>query len=135
MKRILLILLILSVLCAAGCTQAPATEESAAPPVTEMTEGGIPQDLPGVWTSANAGKLMMSETITFGEDGSLMVTGTYEGSDMGTIYGTYRVVFNTIFCDITEGTTPFQVSYSFRIDGRELVLTDDDGDATYLRTS
>ena len=134
MKRLLIILLLLSVLCAAGCRQTPATE-TAAPPDTELTEGGIPQELPGVWTSASAGKLMMSETITFGEDGSLMVTGTYEGSDMGTIYGTYRVVFNTIFCDITEGTTPFSVSYSFYIDGRELVLTDDDGDATYLRTS
>ncbi len=134
MKRLLILLLILSVLCAAGCSQTPAAETTEAP-VTELTEGGIPQDLPGVWTSANAGKLMMSETITFGEDGSLMVTGTYEGSNMGTIYGTYRVVFNTIFCDITEGTTPFSVSYAFHIDGRELVLTDDDGDATYLRTS
>ena len=134
MKRLLILLLLLSVLCAAGCKQTPATEPTEAP-VTELTEGGIPQDLPGVWTSANVGKLMMSETITFGEDGSLMVSGTYEGSNMGTIYGTYRVVFNTIFCDITEGTTPFSVSYAFRVDGRELVLTDDDGDATYLRTS
>ena len=134
MKRILIVLLILSILCATGCAKTPATESTAAP-VTEPIENAIPQELPGVWTSANAGKLMMSETITFGEDGSLTVTGIYEGSDMGTIYGTYRVVFNTIFCDITEGTTPFQVSYAFRIDGRELVLTDDDGDATYLRTS
>ena len=134
MKRLLITILLLSLLCAAGCagTQTP---ETAAVPATELTEGGIPQELPGVWTSADAGKLMMSETITFGEDGSLSVSGTYQGGNLGTIYGTYRVVFNTIFCDITEGTTPFQVSYAFRIDGRELVLTDDDGDATYLRTS
>ena len=134
MKRLLIALLVLSVLCAAGCT-ATTEPEPTEVSVTGMPESAIPQELPGVWTSASAGKLMMSETITFGEDGSLMVTGIYEGSDMGTIYGTYRVVFNTIFCDITEGTTPFQVSYAFRIDGRELTLTDDDGDATYLRTS
>lgn len=134
MKRCLIAILLLAVLCAIGCTQTPAPEATEMS-VTGLPESGIPQDLPGVWTSANAGKLMMSETITFGEDGSLTVTGTYEGSSMGTIYGTYRVVYNTIFCDITEGTTPFQVSYAFRIDGRELTLTDDDGDATYLRTS
>ena len=135
MKRLFILLLLLALLCAVGCKQEAQPPESTAAPVTQPIENAIPQELPGVWTSANAGKLMMSETITFGEDGSLMVTGTYEGSDMGTIYGTYRVVFNTIFCDITEGTTPFQVSYAFHIDGRELVLTDDDGDATYLRTS
>lgn len=134
MKRLMIAILLLSVLCAAGCGKAPQ-EESAAPPVTELPAEGIPQELPGVWTSADAGKLMMSETITFGEDGDLEVTGTYEGNDMGTIYGTYRVVGNTIFCDITGGSAPFQVSYAFRIDGRELTLTDDDGDATYLRTS
>lgn len=134
MKRLLTVLIILSVLCAVGCTQAAPPETTEAH-VTELTEGGIPQELPGVWTSANAGKLMMSETITFGEDGSLEVTGTRDGVDSGTIYGTYRVVFNTIFCDITNGVTPYQVSFSFHIDGRELTLTDDDGDATYLRTS
>ena len=135
MKRLLIFLILLSVLCAAGCTQAPEAETTAAVPVMETQENAIPQELPGVWTSANAGKLMMSETIIFGEDGSLEVTGTYEGSNMGTLYGTYRVEHNYILCKITEGATPFQVSYAFRIDGRELVLTDDDGDATYLRTS
>lgn len=135
MKRLFILLLLPALLCAVGCKEQAQTPESTAAPVTAPIENAIPQELPGVWTSADAGKLMMSETITFGEDGSLMVTGTYEGSDMGTIYGTYRVVFNTIFCDITEGTTPFKVSYAFRIDGRELTLTDDDGDATYLRTS
>lgn len=134
MKRLLIALLLLSVLFAAGCRQTTARESTAAP-VSEQPEYVIPQELPGVWTSANIGKLMMSETITFGEDGSLEVSGTYEGSDMGTIYGTYRVMGNTIFCDITEGVAPFKVSYAFHIDGRELVLTDDDGDATYLRTS
>ncbi|MBQ6430275.1 MAG: hypothetical protein IJJ99_00125 [Oscillospiraceae bacterium] len=134
MKRLIAAILLLAMLCAAGCgTTTP--KESTAAPDPSLPEEGIPQDLPGVWTSANAGKLMMSETITFEEDGYLTVTGTYEGGDLGTIYGTYRVIGNTIFCDITRGTTPYQVSYAFHIDGRELVLTDDDGDATYLRTS
>lgn len=135
MKRFLIAIALLSVLLAVGCAQTPPTTESTAAPVTELPEASVPQELPGVWASADAGKLMMSETITFGEDGSLTVSGVYQGSDMGTIYGTYRVVGNTIFCDVTEGTTPFKVSYAFRIDGRELVLTDDDGDARYLRTS
>lgn len=135
MKRLLTAILLLSVLFAAGCDRTAVQESTAAEPVTEQTEEAIPQELPGVWTSANAGKLMMSETITFGEDGSLTVSGVYQGSDMGTIYGTYRVIGNTIFCDVTGGTTPFKVSYAFRIEGRELTLTDDDGDATYLRTS
>lgn len=135
MKRLLIAILLLSVLLTVGCGGEimQETMETAFP--SEPSEFAIPQELPGVWTSADAGKLMMSETITFGEDGSLTVSGTYEGSDMGTIYGTYRVEHNRILCDITGGTTPYQVSYAFRIDGRELVLTDDDGDATYLRTS
>ena len=135
MKRLLIAILLLAVLFSAGCSKAPTQETAATEIASEQTEYAIPQELPGVWASADAGKLMMSETITFGEDGSLTVSGTYEGSDMGTIYGTYRVEHNRILCDITGGTTPYQVSYAFRIDGRELVLTDDDGDATYLRTS
>lgn len=135
MKRLLIAILLLSVLFAAGCSTSPTQETAVTEAPSEPSEFAIPQELPGVWTSADAGKLMMSETITFGEDGSLTVSGTYEGSDMGTIYGTYRVEHNRILCDITGGTTPYQVSYAFRIDGRELVLTDDDGDATYLRTS
>ena len=148
MKRFLIALVLLAVLCAAGCgteTQDPAasgqnpiadrTQGDPAPSDASLPEEGIPQELPGVWSSADAGKLMMSETITFGEDGDLTVTGTYQGGDMGTIYGTYRVVGNNIFCSITGGTTPYEVTYAFRIDGRTLVLTDDDGDATYLRTS
>lgn len=142
MKRLLCCLLLLCALFA-GCETAadPAESSTRAPSETPQTlpaasgEPEIPQDLPGVWVSADAGKLMLSETITFGEDGSLTVSGAYQGGDAGTVYGTYRVEFNRILCSITEGTTPFDVSYQFRIDGRELILTDDDGEARYLRTS
>ena len=119
-------------LSAAGFSRRARNETTALLPETVFS---VPQDLPGVWVSADAGKLMLSETITFGEDGSLTVSGTYQGSDAGTVYGTYRVEYNRILCSITGGTTPFDVSYQFRIDGRELILTDDDGEAHYLRTS
>ena len=142
MKQLLCCLLLLCVLFV-GCetaadsaessTQIPSEAPQTLPDASDEPE--IPQDLPGVWVSADAGKLMLSETITFGEDGSLTVSGTYQGSDAGTVYGTYQVEYNRILCSITGGTTPFDVSYQFRIDGRELILTDDDGEAHYLRTS
>ena len=142
MKQLLCCLLLLCVLFV-GCetaadsaessTQIPSEAPQTLPDASDEPE--IPQDLPGVWVSADAGKLMLSETITFGEDGSLTVSGTYQGSDAGTVYGTYRVEYNRILCSITGGTTPFDVSYQFRIDGRELYLTDSDGEAHFLRVS
>ena len=135
MKRWLCLILLLALFPMAGCAEAPVDETAEASATVSETVFSVPQDLPGVWVSADAGKLMLSETITFGEDGSLTVSGTYQGSDAGTIYGTYRVEFNRILCSITGGATPFDVSYQFRIDGRELILTDDDGEARYLRTS
>ena len=135
MKRWLCLILILGLLTAVGCSEAAPSEsleESSAPPETVFS---VPQDLPGVWVSASEGQLMLTETITFYENGDLTVSGTYQGTDSGTIYGTYTVSDNQIFCDITAGTTPFKVTYTFCIDGRELILTDADGDAHYLRTS
>ena len=134
MKRVLpLFLAVLLLLTACGKKQ--KTPETSGVPTVPSTQYGIPQDLPGVWVSADEGKLAMSETITFYENGEMEVFAVYRGEKTATIYGTYRVQFNTIFCDITVGTEPFSVSYSFRVDGRELTLTDDDGDAHYLRTS
>lgn len=135
MKRWLCLILILGLLTAGGCSEAAPSESveaSSAPPETVFS---VPQDLPGVWVSASEGQLMLTETITFYENGDLTVSGTYQGSDSGTIYGTYYVDNDQIFCDITAGTTPFKVTYTFRIDGRELILSDADGDAHYLRTS
>ena len=135
MKRWLCLILILGLLTAVGCSEAApseSVEESSAPPETVFS---VPQDLPGVWVSASEGQLMLTETITFYENGDLTVSGTYQGSDSGTIYGTYYVDNDQIFCDITAGTTPFKVTYTFRIDGRELILSDAEGEAHYLRTS
>ena len=85
MKQLLCCLLLLCVLFV-GCetaadsaessTQIPSEAPQTLPDASDEPE--IPQDLPGVWVSADAGKLMLSETITFGEDGSLTVSGTYQ---------------------------------------------------------
>ena len=135
MKRWLCLILLLALLPMAGCAEAPVDETAEASATVSETVFSVPQDLPGVWVSASEGQLMLTETITFYENGDLTVSGTYQGSDAGTVYGTYRVEYNRILCSITGGTTPFDVSYQFRIDGRELILTDDDGEAHYLRTS
>ena len=135
MKRWLCLILILGLLTAVGCSEAAPSEsleESSAPPETVFS---VPQDLPGVWVSASEGQLMLTETITFYENGDLTISGTYQGSDSGTIYGTYYVDNDQIICDITAGTTPFKVTYTFCIDGRELILSDAEGEAHYLRTS
>ena len=134
MKRLLCLILVFILLLCAGCSETAQTEPSTET-AAEETVFSVPQDLPGVWTSASEGELKLYETITFSENGDLTISGTYQGSDAGTIYGTYRVDGNRIFCDITDGAEPFQVTYDFRIDGRELILTDAEGEARYLRTS
>ena len=139
MKRVLICCLLC--LLFYGCSgKAASTPSEAAPQESSVSEEipqeePIPQELPGVWVSASAGERNMIETITFAEDGSLTVHLDYEGSDYSTVYGTYRVREGKLICDITEGTAPFQKEYTFRIDGRELYLTDEDGEAHYLRNS
>ena len=130
MKRILSVLL--ACLLLAACGEEIKETESVS---TEPTALTIPEDLPGVWVSADAGELDMIETITFYENGDLSVSSVYRGSDMGTIYGTYGVFGHTIYCEITQGTNPYEVQYEYLLDGRELTLMDDDGPAHYLRTS
>lgn len=135
MKRLLLCCLLCLLLC--GCGESALQEPSAAEPTPQesLSAEPIPQDLPGVWVSASGGERNMIETITFGEDGSLIVHLDYEGSDYSTVFGTYCIKDGKLVCDITEGTTPFQKEYTFRIDGRELYLTDEDSEAHYLRNS
>ena len=141
MKRVLICCLLCLLLC--GCSGKAASNPadpqgssaSESIPQESSVPESIPQELPGVWVSASAGERNMIETITFGENGSLMVHLDYEGSDYSTVYGTYCIRDGKLVCDITEGATPFQVEYAFRIDGRELYLTDEDGEAHYLRNS
>lgn len=133
MKYFTVLLLVVSLLLCVGCEKQPAQTE----PSTEPTQSSytIPSELLGIWVSADGGDREMIERLYFYEDGSLIVELDYEGEPYGSLYGTFSVEGHTIHCDITEGTTPYQVSYDYRIDGRELILTDDDGPATYLRTS
>lgn len=133
MKRVLICCLLCLLLC--GCSGQAVPQPTETESRVSSAAEPIPQDLPGVWVSASAGERNMVETITFGDDGSLMVHLDYEGSDYSTVYGTYQIREGKLVCDITEGAAPFQVEYTFRIDGRELYLTDKDGEAHYLRNS
>ena len=89
----------------------------------------------GVWASAHEGERGMVERLYFYESGELKIELDYEGSLYATLYGDYRVGDHSVLCSITEGASPYAVSYDYRIDGRTLILTDDDGPAEYLRTS
>lgn len=126
MKKILWILL--SVVLLVGCA-AKEPAETTEPPTL------IPQDLVGTWVSADPGELDMVETIVFSQDGSFSVQCDYHGEDAGTIYGTFTTELDRLICSITGGTTPYAAEYTFRVDGRELVLTRDGSDAHYLKNS
>ena len=134
MKKLIVCLCLVLLLCA-GCGKESSTPTTDPSVTTTTTAIFIPTELLGSWVSATGGELEMVETITFFEDGSITVSAVYHGTDAGTIYGTYTVQGHSIYCAITEGTTPFSVVYDFRIDGRELTLTDADGPAHYLRVS
>ena len=139
MKYFCLILSVFALLCFAGCA------EEALPPVSEAEPSStaasteevmtLPQELLGVWVSADEGERQMVETISFCEDGSMTVELKYQGSDYGKLYGTCTLEGHRLICSITDGASPYTVEYEFRIDGRMLILTDDDGPAEYLRTS
>ena len=136
MKQLIFCLCLVLLLCTAcGTTQSttPTTVTTTEPTTTSTPF--IPTELLGTWASARGGELEMVETITFFEDGSLSVNAVYQGQDAGTIYGTYTVIGHSIHCAITQGTTPFSVVYDFRIDGRELTLTDEEGTSQYLRVA
>lgn len=129
MKRLLLSIFLLLALLCVGChgasTPTDAPEESL----------GLPQDLIGTWVSADPGELDMVETITFEDDGTMTVSCTYQGKDAGTIRGTCVLSEGRLLCSITEGSSPYSVTYSFQVDGRELLLTDAEHTAQYLRAS
>lgn len=135
-KTCVLLLLCLCLLLWAGCEDKNAQESSdnaqSDAPSTELV---IDQALLGVWVSADEGERNMVESLYFYENGSIVIELLYEGDPYGTLYGSYTVDGHNLLCDITEGTTPYKVNYEYRIDGRMLTLTDDDGPANYLRTS
>lgn len=137
MKRILLLLSLLALLLTWGCgtNETQSTMPSQTEPDFSQELMALPQELLGVWVSADEGERDMVETISFFEDNSLTVALKYQGEDYGMLYGYCTIEGHRLTCHIQEGTTPYTVEYEFRIDGRMLILTDDDGPAEYLRTS
>ena len=69
------------------------------------------------------------------QHGTVTVRLDYEGSLYGVLSGSFYVEGHSVVCHITEGASPYDVTYEYRVDGRELYLTDDDGVAHYLRNS
>ena len=146
-KTLFALLLIFCLLLCAACDVENAQESSPTAQISgnqgsdaEIISSSdalavIDPELLGVWVSADEGEREMVERLYFYEDGSLIIELDYEGNPYGTLYGSYTVDGHSLLCDITEGTTPYQVTYGYRIDGRVLTLTDDDGPADYLRTS
>ena len=132
MKRIFILLVVLAVLCT-GCGKKSA--EPAEETTAEATVVGAPQDLIGSWVSATAGKNGYTENITLGEDGYISVELFQEGESQQMISGTYYVKDAVIYYSITEGTAPYEGTFAFRVDGRELFLDDSDGTAHYLRNA
>ncbi len=141
-RRFLLPLLILALLFLWACdNNAQNPSESAQFSENDSSQQGISQEfvadeaLLGVWVSADEGERQMVETLYFYENGEMIIELDYQGAPYGTLYGTYSIDGHSLVCDITEGTAPYAVTYEYRIDGRMLILTDDDGPAEYLRTS
>lgn len=137
MKKMLCLLLALltAALLLAGCA---ARKDAAGDATTaESAADGIPQDLVGVWVSANTGEDQIRETITFNDDGTMSVSAEYRGQDAGTISGTFTVKGSVLTCDIDRNASgAFTRVYTFVVDGRELTLDySEKGPVKYLRVS
>lgn len=142
MKRfwtILAVMLLFCMFCFGACAENTPTPTETSEPTSTVAPSfdlaGVPENLIAMWRSADAGELDMVETISFEDDGSIFVHCTYQGADVGTIYGTYYVAGDRICCDMTSDGQPYTVEYQFILDGRELTLQDDDGPAHYIRVS
>ncbi|MBQ4565085.1 MAG: hypothetical protein IJA48_01935 [Oscillospiraceae bacterium] len=139
MKYFCLLLSVFALFCFTGCSEEAlppvSAEDTASTEVSTQEIMTLPRELLGVWVSADEGERNMVETISFFEDGSMTVELKYQGSDYGKLYGSCTLEGHRLICSITDGASPYTVEYEFRIDGRMLILTDDDGPAEYLRTS
>lgn len=136
MKRMIAVLMILATVVCVGCSKDQKSKPAEATDPTATTlPVQLPRGLEGEWMSASAGERGYTESIVFGEDGSLSVSSLKDGVVQQTIYGTFYVDGNKIVFHITEGTTPYESEFQYTLDGRELYLIDDDGMAHYLRTS
>jgi hypothetical protein len=141
MKKLLFFTLLLALLLV-GC----GTKKTLPPVETILTEAEpqtstvletspTPDMLLGMWRSLDPGELDMVETIEFSQDGNISVNCVYQGKDAGTIYGTYYVMGEFLHCDMFANGAPYIIDYRFELDGRELVLYDNDGAAHYIKVS
>ena len=139
MKRLLILLALLALLLTAcGKKETPVVipaEPADANRVTEALTEAVPPMLIGAWRSLDPGELDMVETIEFFEDGNMSVNCTYQGQDAGTIYGTYTITNGILHCDMVANGAPYIIDYQFLIDGRELILTNEDNEANYIKVS
>ena len=140
MKRLWILCLLLSLLLV-GCGNKSTPVPTVIPAETEATTtvfetSPVPEMLIGTWRSVDPGELDMVETIEFTADGMISVSCTYQGSDAGTIYGTYYTVGETLHCDMTSSNgDPYILDYRFEIDGRELALRSNSKTAHYIKVS
>ncbi len=135
MKKLWILFLLLTLLLTGCGKTTPTPPVETVPPESTTETSPVPPMLIGAWRSLDPGELDMVETIEFFEDGSISVNCTYQGKDAGTIYGTYYIMEEFLHCDMTANDAPYILDYRFEIDGRELVLYDDDGAANYIKVS
>ena len=135
MKKLLILFLLLLLLLTACGKKDPVPPVETVLPESTVETTPVPPMLIGMWRSLDPGELDMVETIEIFKDGNITVSCTYQGQDAGTIYGTYYVTGDFLHCDMTANGTPYIIDYRFEIDGRELVLYDDDGAADYIKVS
>ena len=135
MKKLWIPLLLLALLLTGCGKKTPTPPVETVLPESTVETSPVPPMLIGMWRSLDPGELDMVETIEISEDGNISVNCTYQGQDAGTIYGTYYVMGDFLHCDMTANGAPYIIDYRFEIDGRELVLYDDDGAANYIKVS
>ena len=119
MKKLLAILLILTLVCVAlvacGATKQEAAQETGASQQQEEVAGNTSASIVGTWTYESGGY-----TYVFKEDG----TGTY----CDTMEFTYEVDGNKLSILYTGNTAPFETEFS--IDGNKLNIIDSLGNDT-----
>ena len=122
------------VLLLAGCA-APGSGTETAPVTEAPAEAGEAAALIGMWR--NAGQYSEGrdfvETMTLNEDGSCTIHLDYQGEDYQTLSGSYEVKNGVLYTDLDTENGRMQRSFQYTIDGRELILQNEQKSVTYIR--
>ena len=133
MKKTIALALTL-VLLLAGCA-APGSGAETAPVTEAPAEDGEAAALIGMWR--NAGQYSEGrdfvETMTLNEDGSCTIHLDYQGEDYQTLNGSYEVRDSVLYTDLDTGNGRVQRSFQYTLDGRELILQNEQKSVTYIR--